>query len=106
METVFYRPVLADGGDLPLIFAGQAGEKEPPFCCDSSMRFDHPSRFHRQNALYSRPFFENFQLGWRRMHKHPAAGETSMTLVKGIQHGLQRSRHGKGMLRKPGFYRL
>ena len=29
-----------------------------------------------------------------------------MTLVKGIQHGLQRSRHGKGMLLKPGFHRL
>ncbi len=29
-----------------------------------------------------------------------------MTFVKGIQHWLQRSRHGKGMLLKPGFHRL
>jgi hypothetical protein len=29
-----------------------------------------------------------------------------MTFVKGIQHWLHSSRHGKGMLRKPGFHRL
>jgi hypothetical protein len=42
--------------------------------------------------------FENFQLGWRRMPKHPSPGETPMTFLKGIQHWLQSSRHGKGML--------
>jgi hypothetical protein len=40
------------------------------------------------------------------MHKHSATGETTMTFVKGIQHWLHSSRHGKGMLRKPGFHRL
>src|SRR5690349_124577 len=32
MQTVFYRPVLADSGDLPLIFDGHAGQKIPFFC--------------------------------------------------------------------------
>ena len=40
------------------------------------------------------------------MHKHPATGETTVLFVKGIQHWLHSSRHGKGMLRKPGFHRL
>src|SRR5262249_29411226 len=104
MQAVFNQPVLTDGGELPLIFNGHTGQKIPLFCRDCSLRFDHPTRFHRQNALYSRPFFEHVQLGWYWMHKHPATDETSMTLVKGIQHGLQRRRHGKGMLLKPGFH--
>ena len=40
------------------------------------------------------------------MHKHPATGKATMTLVKGIQHRLQGGRHSKGMLLKPSCYRL
>jgi len=56
----FYRPVLAYGGYLPLIFAGQAGEEKTLFCRNSSIWFDHTNRFHRHDALYSRPFFKQF----------------------------------------------
>ena len=70
------------------------------FCRDGSIWFDQANRFHRHNALYSRPFFENFQLGWCWMHKHPSPGETTMTFVKGIEHWLQSRRHGKGMLQE------
>jgi hypothetical protein len=100
MQTVFNQPVLPYGGDLPLIFNWQTGQIKPPFCRDCSMRFDHPNRFHRQNAADSRPFCEHVQLGWYWVHKHPAPGETSMALVKGIQHGLQSTRHRKGMLQE------
>ena len=78
METVFYRPVLAYGGYLPLIFTGQAGKEIPLFCCHPSIRFDHPNRFHRQNAADSRPFSEHIELSWYWVHKHPAPGETTV----------------------------
>ncbi len=106
MQTVFYRPVLAYCGYLPLIFAGQAGEEKTLFCPHSSIWFDQTNRFHRHDAFDSRPCLEHGQLRWRCLQKHPTTGETAMPFVKGIQYGLQRSRHRKGMLFKPGFHRL
>ena len=47
MQTVFYRPVLAYGRYLPLIFDGHAGQKIPLFCRNASIRFALPNRFHR-----------------------------------------------------------
>ena len=58
MQTVFNRPVLRDRGDLPLVVNGHTGQKIPFFCCDGSMWFDHPNRFHRQDALDARPVLE------------------------------------------------
>jgi hypothetical protein len=40
------------------------------------------------------------------MDIHATTRETTMMLVKGIQHGFQRSRNDKGIFRKPGFHRL
>ncbi|MGO8951591.1 MAG: recombinase family protein [Ktedonobacterales bacterium] len=56
----FYRPVLAYCCYLPLVFDGQTGKEKTLFCRHSSIRFDHTNRFHRQDALYSRPFFKHF----------------------------------------------